>query len=118
VAAETVAIVSSAYSKAPPMPVLVGETRLREIEFKTSDERLPVSPEHNRNFIDCVRSRQQPICPVEMAIRCDTICHLARAAALTSKVVQWDPKKEEIVGDNSEASKLLSLSYREKWKVW
>ena len=53
-----------------------------------------------------------------MAIRYDTICHLARAAALTGKVVKWDPKKEEIVGDNPEASKLLSLPYREKWKVW
>ena len=94
------------------------ENSLWEIEFKTSDERLPVSPEHNRNFVDCVRSRQQPICPVEMAIRCDTICHLARAAALTSKVVKWDPKKEEIVGNNPEASKLLSLPYREKWRVW
>jgi hypothetical protein len=94
------------------------ENSLWEIEFKTSDERLPVSPEHNRNFIDCVRSRQQPICPVEMAIRCDTICHLARVAALTGKVVQWDPKKEEIVGDNPEASKLLSLPDREKWRVW
>ena len=55
--------------------------------------------------------------PREMAIRYDTICHLARAAALTGKVVKWDPKIEEIVEDNPEASKLLSLPYREKWKV-
>jgi hypothetical protein len=32
-------------------------------------------------------------------------------------VVKWDPKKEEIVGDNPEASKLLSLPYRDKRKV-
>jgi hypothetical protein len=88
------------------------------VNFKASEERLPVSPEHNRNFIDCVRSRAQPICPVEMAIRCDTICPLARAAALTGKVVNWDPRKEEVAGDNPEASKMLSLPYREKWKVW
>jgi predicted dehydrogenase len=88
------------------------------VNFKASEERLPVSPEHNRNFIDCVRSRARPICPIEMAIRCDTICHLARAAALTGKVVNWDPMKEELVGDNPEASKMLSLPCREKWKVW
>ena len=52
-----------------------------------------------------------------MAIRYDTICHLARAAALTGKVEKWDPKKEYIVGDNPEASKLLSLPYREKWRA-
>ena len=30
-------------------------------------KQLLVSPEHNRNFIDCVKSRQETICPVEMA---------------------------------------------------
>jgi hypothetical protein len=53
-----------------------------------------------------------------MAIRCDTICHLARAAALTGKVVNWDPKHEKIVGDNPAAAKMLSLPHRKKWKVW
>ena len=32
-------------------------------------------------------------------------------------VINWDPEKEEIVGD-PDASKLLSLPYRNKWKVW
>ena len=73
--------------------------------------------EHNRNFIDCVKSREETMCPVEMSIRCDTIGHLSRAAALTGTPIQWDPGKEEIVG-NPDASKLLSLPYREKWKVW
>lgn len=90
---------------------------LWKVELKESEEKLMVSPEHNRNFIDCVKSRQETICPVEMAIRCDTICHLADAAARTGRVIQWDPAKEEIVGD-PEAAKLLSRPYRENWKVW
>ncbi len=90
---------------------------LWKVKFKPDEERLPVSPEHNRNFIDCVKSRKETICPVEMGIRCDTICHLTRAAALTGRVINWDPKKEKIVGDQ-EASKMLSLPYRKKWKVW
>ncbi len=90
---------------------------LWEVEFKDDEEHLQVSPEHNRNFIDCVRSRAETMCPVEMAIRCDTICHLTRAAALTGKTVDWDPKKEQIVG-NPDAMAMLSLPYREKWKVW
>jgi len=85
--------------------------------FKPSDEQLPVSPEHNRNFIDCVKSRQETICPVEMAIRCDAICQLATVAALTGRVIQWDPEQEKIVND-PEAAKMLARPYREKWKVW
>ena len=86
-------------------------------KFKPSDEQLPVSPEHNRNFIDCVKSRQETICPVEMAIRCDAICQLATVAALTGRVIQWDPEQEKIVND-PEATKMLVRPYREKWKVW
>lgn len=88
-----------------------------KIPFKPSDEQLMASPEHNRNFIDCVKSRQATICPVEMAIRCDTITHLANAAAQTGRVIQWDPVKEEIVND-PDAAKMLTRPCRDKWKVW
>lgn len=90
---------------------------LWKVAFKPSDEQLMVSPEHNRNFIDCVKSRAETICPVEMAIRCDAICQLATIAAQTGRVIQWDPERETIVGDD-EASQMLTRPYREQWKVW
>jgi predicted dehydrogenase len=86
-------------------------------EFKAADEILPVSPEHNRNFIDCVKSRKETMCPVEMAIRCDAITQLSTIAAITGREINWDPKKEKIVND-PEAEKILIRPYREKWKVW
>ena len=90
---------------------------LWKLPFKPGDEQLQASPEHNRNFIDCVKSRQETICPVEMAIRCDAICQLANLAARTGRVIQWDPGKELIVGD-AEASRMLTRPYRDPWKVW
>jgi len=93
------------------------DNRLWDVTLKPGEERLPVAVEHNRNFIDCVKSREETICPVEMAIRCDTICHMTNLAAQTGRVINWDPEKEEIVGD-PQAAKMLSLPYREKWKVW
>ncbi len=86
-------------------------------EFKPTDEKLYVSPEHNRNFIDCVKSRAETICPVEMGIRCDTICHMVDAAAQTGRTITWDPKTEQIVGD-TEAAKMLTRPYRKEWKIW
>jgi predicted dehydrogenase len=86
-------------------------------KFNPTDEQLPVSPEHNRNFVDCVKSRQEPICPVEMAIRDDAICQLAHIAAVTGRPIQWDPEQEKIVND-LEAAKMLIRPFREKWKVW
>jgi hypothetical protein len=90
---------------------------LWKAKFKSSDEELPVTTEHHRNFIDCVKSRQETICPVEMGIRCDTICHLANVAVRTGRAIDWNPEKEEIVGD-PEAAKMLSRPSREKWRVW
>ena len=93
------------------------DKKLWKVKFKPNDERLMVSPEHNRNFIDCVKSRKETICPVEMGIRCDTICHMTNVAARTGRVIKWDPKAEKIIGDE-EASKMTTRTYREKWKVW
>ena len=93
------------------------DKKLWKVQFKATDERLPVSPEHNRNFIDCVKSRKQTICPVEMGIRCDTICHLTNIAARTGRVMRWDPKAEQIIGD-AEASRMITRPYRKKWKIW
>jgi len=86
-------------------------------KFKASDERLYVSPEHNRNFIDCVKSRKETICPVEMGIRCDTIAHMVNVAAQTQRVINWDPQKEQIVGDK-DAAKMITRPARKEWKVW
>ncbi len=93
------------------------DKKLWKVKFGQNEETLPVSNEHNRNFIDSVKSRKDPICPVEMGIRNDTICHMSVAAARTGRVINWDPKKEEIIGD-PEATKMLARTFRKKWKVW
>ena len=93
------------------------DRRLWKVPFKPTDEQLMVSPEHNRNFIDCVKSRKETICPVEMAIRSDTIAHLTDIAARTGRVIHWDPKHEKIMGDRN-AAKMLSRPSRRKWRVW
>lgn len=86
-------------------------------KFKDDDEDFAPSTEHCRNFIECVQSRKETMCPVEMAIRADTIAHLANAAAIVKRPITWDPVKEEIVGD-ADATKMLSRPSREKWRVW
>jgi hypothetical protein len=96
---------------------LASDRTIWKTAFTEKDERLPISPEHNRNFIDCVKSRKETICPVEMAIRCDTICHLSAVAAVTGRAITWDPEKEEIMGD-PEATDRFGRPYRKKWKTW
>jgi hypothetical protein len=86
-------------------------------KFEDGEGEFAPSTEHNRNFIDCVKSRNETLCPVEMAIRTDTISHLANAAAILKRPITWDPGKEEIIGDAA-ATKMLSRPFRSKWKIW
>ena len=74
-------------------------------------ERLYTSDNHMKNFFDCMRSRKQPICDVEIGHRSASICHLGVIAIRTGKKLQWDPKTEKFLGDNA-ANEWLSRLMR------
>jgi predicted dehydrogenase len=69
---------------------------------------------HARNFLDCVKSRREPIAPVEDGHRVATACHLANISLRLGRKIKWDPEKEEIIGD-AEASAWLERPYRAPW---
>jgi predicted dehydrogenase len=52
---------------------------------------------HMQNFIDCVRSRKQPNCPLEIGFRSAIACRMAVEAYRQHRVVGWDAEKEEFV---------------------
>lgn len=70
---------------------------------------------HQRNFIECVKSRKPTITPVEVAHHSAIPGHLGLIAMLTGRKIKWDSKRETIRKD-SEASALLTRPYRKPWK--
>lgn len=77
---------------------------------------LPVSNNHYRNWLDCIRSRQDPIEPVEAGHRTASICHCGNIAMRLKRRVQWNPETESFVQDD-EANQMLRRPYREPWKI-
>lgn len=71
---------------------------------------------HHANFIDCIKSRELPICDVEIGHRTATLCHLGNIVAYTGRKITWDPAKEQIVGDDV-ANAMVSRPYRSPWKL-
>lgn len=69
---------------------------------------------HARNFIDCVKSRQQPVSNLEEEHQVATACHLANISLRLGRKVRWDAEREEIV-DDAEASAMLVRPYRKPW---
>jgi predicted dehydrogenase len=81
-----------------------------------NEVRLYASTNHHQNFLQCIASRELPICDVEIGHRTATACHLGNLAARLGRKIEWDPEKEQIVGDN-EAAAMVERSYREPWKL-
>ena len=69
---------------------------------------------HHKNFIDCVRSGELPHANIEVAHLSASICHLGNLATRTGRVLHFDPKREEIVGDE-EAARQVRREYRDHW---
>jgi len=74
------------------------------------------SDNHQKNFIDCVKSRKPTITPVETAHHSAIPGHLGLISMMTRRKLKWDAAKEVIL-DDAEASKLLSRPYRSPWKL-
>ncbi|MBE7559307.1 Gfo/Idh/MocA family oxidoreductase [bacterium] len=74
------------------------------------------SPWHQRDFLNCVRSRRQPMAPAEVGQRSVSICHLVNLCLLTGRPLRWDPEREAVLGDDEQA-RLLSRPLRAPWHV-
>jgi len=72
---------------------------------------LYASDNHMKNFFDCVRSRQQPICEAEIGHRSVSVCHLGVIAIRLGRKLKWNPKREEFTGDK-EANAWLAREQR------
>jgi predicted dehydrogenase len=69
-----------------------------------------------RNFLDCIKSREVPLCSLEDGHRSTSFAHLANIALATRERLQWDPVKERFT--NSEAAnQMLHYDYRKPWKL-
>lgn len=74
------------------------------------------SDDHVRNFLDCVKSRQKTICPIDEAFASDTICQLSAIALHLERKLKWDPVKYRFIGDDS-ANRSLSRPMRSPWQI-
>jgi len=73
-------------------------------------------PTHWQNFLDCVKSRNETIAPVQTAHHSAIPGHLGLISMLTNRKIRWSVKDEQIL-DDPEASKLLTREYRAPYQM-
>jgi predicted dehydrogenase len=110
-----------------------GETGWIEVArgyFKASDPKfLPPKKEtiegpyetripHQLNFVESVRSRKDPVVPVEIGHSSCTVCNLGNIACELKRTVKWNPATETFIDDtDGAATKLLHYEYRKGWNL-
>lgn len=90
-----------------------GKTMLDIPEIPKTIER---SPGHQQNFINAVKSRNQPESNLEYAREMTLPMHLALISYRLKRKLNWNSDKEKFK-DDKEANQYLSREYRKKWDL-
>ncbi len=94
-----------------------------KIKLKDGDVHLYKAPGgshggHRQDWINSVKSRKQPNCPIEIGARSVAVCHLGNIAyrhaeELGGKSLKWDPQEWKFVG-NEAANKWQDYPYERR----
>ena len=69
-----------------------------------------------RNFLDCIKTGQEPLCTLEEGHRSTCFAHLANISLELRQRIEWDPIQEKIT-NNEKANDFLHYEYRAPWKL-
>jgi len=96
--------------------LFASDPKILEEVIGENEIHLIKSENHWQNFVDCVRSGEKTIAPIEVAYRAISVALLGEIAMQTGQKIKWDPEKEEIIG-NPMAARLLDRPYRSPWQL-
>jgi hypothetical protein len=85
-----------------------------EYVFEAPEPSIPSSPGHDREFLDAIKTREQPPCNFDYHMPMAVSIDLAHIALKVGRKVKWDAKKAQIIGD-AEANDLVTPTYRKPW---
>ena len=77
---------------------------------------LRVSSNHYRDWLECARNGTDPICPVEVGHRSNTVCVITHIAMQLGRTLRWDPKAERFLDDDA-ANAMLDYEHRAPWTL-
>jgi len=93
------------------------QENLIDLKPESFKVRLTQSPDHVRNFLDCIKSRATTVCPIDEAVWSDTLCHLAETSIRLNRKVAWDTAHERFIGDDEANLRLRARTMRTPWHI-
>ncbi len=96
------------------MQILNEDNQRIEIEPKDPPK---IIENHQADFVDAVKTGRRPNADIEDGHLTATLCHLGNICTRVRRTLQFDPQKEQIVGDE-EANALVGRTYRDgHWAI-
>jgi hypothetical protein len=92
-------------------PLMASDAKILTSVIGPDEIHLETSPEHHGNWLECVRTRRQPLAPVEIGHRACSTCLLHHIAMKTKRRLHWDPERERFKGDEA-ANAMLARTQR------
>ena len=80
-------------------------------------EEAPATSDHWQNWLDCLKSRQQPRSNLASMAQTTIVCHLANVAYLAGESVRWSKERNDIVGSAGKNTQSYYREYRKPWKL-
>ena len=71
---------------------------------------------HMKNFIECMKSRKDPVCSIENGRLVALYAHMANIALRTSSRLEWNHATKSF-GNNAAANALITPTYRKPWAL-
>lgn len=89
---------------------------LKDKVIGDNEKKVYFSDNHYLDFLNAIKTRQNPICDVEVGHRTATVCNIGNIAYELKRPLMWDPEKEKFRKD-SEANAKLSRPLRKEWRI-
>lgn len=102
---------SDPVKQAANAPLQASDPKILTSVIADTEIHLYRSPEQHGNWLDCIKSRQPTVAPVEVAHRSTSACLIHHIAMKLKRKVYWDPIRERFKNDD-QANALLSRPQR------
>ena len=97
-------------------PLTASNPAILKSQIGPDEIHLYRSSDHHRNWLECIRSRQPTICPVEVGHRGCTVCLLSHIAMKLPRKLYWDSIHERFRNDD-EANRMLARAQRWPYQI-
>ncbi|MEO6914542.1 MAG: Gfo/Idh/MocA family oxidoreductase [Chitinophagaceae bacterium] len=101
--------------KSGTKPIDASNPKILQSVIGQNEKHLYTASEQHADWLDCVKSRKQPIAPIEVGHRSCSACLLHQIAMKLKRKIYWNPAKEMISNGDKEAIAMLSRPRRKKY---